>query len=232
MILKLLQYRLKRRGDNLFTGIVEEIGIVDRMVQQGEAIVLTIQAKKVVEDVHLGDSISVNGTCLTVTSFTHNKFTVDIMPETVRATSLQSLKSGSEVNLERAMAANGRFGGHFVSGHVDGIGTILKKTRVSNAVYYEIEVPKDIRRYILLKGSICVDGTSLTVFGTTDKTFTISLIPHTLSETVLGKKGAGDIVNLECDMLAKYIEQFVLLRENDSKSSSMSEGFLREHGYL
>ncbi|WP_456278459.1 riboflavin synthase [Bacillus sp. AK128] len=216
----------------MFTGIIEEIGTVDQMVQQGEAIVLTLQAKKVLEDVHLGDSISVNGVCLTVTSFTNNKFTVDIMPETVRATSLQTLQKGSSVNLERAMAANGRFGGHFVSGHVDGIGTIRKKTRVSNAVYYEIEVPEDLRRFILLKGSICVDGTSLTVFGTTDKTFTISLIPHTLNETILGQKGVGDIVNLECDMLAKYIEQFVFLREKEAKSSGMSESFLREHGYL
>lgn len=221
-----------RRGDHLFTGIVEEIGTVDRMVQQGEAIVLTIQAQRILGDVHLGDSISVNGVCLTVTSFTNNKFTVDIMPETVRATSLQTLKKGSHVNLERAMAANGRFGGHFVSGHVDGIGKIMKKNRVSNAVYYEIEVPDDLRRFILLKGSICVDGTSLTVFGTTNQSFTISLIPHTMTETILGEKGIGDIVNLECDMLAKYIEQFVMLREKEAKSSSMSESFLRENGYL
>ncbi|WP_246942333.1 riboflavin synthase [Bacillus pinisoli] len=216
----------------MFTGIVEEIGTVDRMVQHGEAIVLTIQAQKVVSDVHLGDSISVNGVCLTVTSFTNNKFTVDIMPETVRATSLQTLKAGSHVNLERAMAANGRFGGHFVSGHVDGIGKIIKKTRVSNAVYYEIEIPEELRRFILLKGSICVDGTSLTVFGTTDQSFTISLIPHTMAETILGGKGIGEIVNLECDILAKYIEQFVMLREKESKSQGVSESFLREHGYL
>ncbi len=221
-----------KRGDDLFTGIVEEIGTVDRMVQHGEAIVLTIQAQKVVSDVHLGDSISVNGVCLTVTSFTNNKFTVDIMPETVRATSLQTLKAGSHVNLERAMAANGRFGGHFVSGHVDGIGKIIKKTRVSNAVYYEIEIPEELRRFILLKGSICVDGTSLTVFGTTDQSFTISLIPHTMAETILGGKGIGEIVNLECDILAKYIEQFVMLREKESKSQGVSESFLREHGYL
>jgi riboflavin synthase len=216
----------------LFTGIIEEIGTVDSMNQQGEAIVLTIQAKTVLMDVKLGDSISVNGACLTVTSFTPSRFTVDIMPETVRATSLQSLQKSSRVNLERAMAANGRFGGHFVSGHVDGVGTILKKTKASNAVYYEIELPDSIRRFILLKGSICVDGTSLTVFGTTDKSFTISLIPHTLSETVLGMKGVGEIVNLECDMLAKYIEQFVMMREKETKSSNMSESFLKDHGFM
>jgi riboflavin synthase len=216
----------------MFTGIIEEIGVVDRIMQQGEAIQLTLQASKILDDVKLGDSISVNGVCLTVTSFDKQKFSVDIMPETVRATSLQLLRKGSYVNLERAMAAGGRFGGHFVSGHVDGIGTIVKKQRVSNAVYYEIEMPENLRRFVLLKGSICVDGTSLTVFGTTDKTLTISLIPHTLSETVLGSKDAGDIVNLECDMLAKYIEQFVNSREKRAQKSNLSEGFLREHGYL
>ena len=216
----------------MFTGIIEEIGTVDQIVQQGEAIVLSIYASKILQDVKLGDSISVNGVCLTVTSFTPNKFTVDIMPETVRATSLQTLQKGSHVNLERAMAANGRFGGHFVSGHVDGVGTILKKKRVSNAVYYEVTVPEVLRRFILLKGSICVDGTSLTVFAVTDKSFTISLIPHTLSETILGKKDAGDIVNLECDMLAKYVEQFVMMREKTTKSSSLTESFLRDNGYM
>ncbi|MFZ3588574.1 riboflavin synthase [Bacillus sp. DJP31] len=216
----------------MFTGIIEEIGTVNRMVQQGEAIELTIQASTVIEDVKLGDSIAINGVCLTVTSFTNNKFSLDVMPETVRATSLQSLRVGSKVNLERAMAAKGRFGGHFVSGHVDGVGTIMKKTRVSNAVYFEIDLPEALRKYILLKGSICVDGTSLTVFGTTEKTFTISLIPHTSSETILGNKDAGDIVNLECDMLAKYIEQFVMIREKETKSTSLSENFLRENGYM
>ncbi|MBM6619937.1 riboflavin synthase [Bacillus suaedaesalsae] len=216
----------------MFTGIIEEIGIVERMVQQGEAIVLTIQANKILTDVHLGDSIAVNGVCLTVTSFTNHRFSVDIMPETVRSTSLQQLRKGSKVNLERAMSANGRFGGHFVSGHVDGVGTIVNKTRVSNAIYYEIELPEELSRFVLLKGSICVDGTSLTVFGKADRSFTISLIPHTLSETIIGAKDAGDIVNLECDMLAKYIEQFVMMRESNTKKSSISEGFLKEQGYM
>lgn len=216
----------------MFTGIIEELGVIERMVQQGEAIVLTIQANKILTDVNLGDSIAVNGVCLTVTSYTKQRFSVDIMPETVRSTSLQNLRKGSKVNLERAMGANGRFGGHFVSGHVDGVGTILKKTRVSNAVYYEIELPEELSRFVLFKGSICVDGTSLTVFGKTDHTFTISLIPHTLSETIIGSKDAGDIVNLECDMLAKYIEQFVMMREKNTKSSSLSESFLRDNGYM
>ncbi|MFD1738808.1 riboflavin synthase [Bacillus salitolerans] len=216
----------------MFTGIIEEIGMIDRMVGQGEAIEMTIKAQTILKDVKLGDSIAVNGVCLTVTSFSKSQFTVDVMPETVRATSLKMLKKGSNVNLERAMAANGRFGGHFVSGHVDGLGTILKKTKVANAVYYEIETSELISQYIMLKGSIAVDGTSLTIFGVTDQTFTISLIPHTLSETVLGIKDVGDVVNLECDMLAKYVERFVNKKSALGKQSSLSASFLEEHGYL
>ncbi|TXK90677.1 riboflavin synthase, partial [Parageobacillus sp. SY1] len=152
----------------MFTGIIEEVGTIEQMRQSGEAIVMTIGAKKVLEDVHLGDSIAVNGVCLTVTSFTDRSFTVDVMPETVRATSLRTLTKGSKVNLERAMAANGRFGGHFVSGHVDGIGEIIRKWPSANAVYYEIKIPQELRKYMILKGSVAVDGTSLTIFGLTD----------------------------------------------------------------
>lgn len=214
----------------MFTGIIEEIGTIRDIRQNNEAIVMTIQAKKVLEDVKLGDSIAVNGVCLTVTSFTKEDFTVDLMPETVRATSLKTLKKGSCVNLERAMSANGRFGGHFVSGHVDGVGTIVKKQPLDNAVYYEIEFPPSLRPYILLKGSIAVDGTSLTVFGVTDRTFTISIIPHTLKETIIGTKDVGDIVNLECDMLAKYVEQ--MLEKRFSKKSTITTDFLKENGFM
>lgn len=219
----------------MFTGIIEEIGTIDTMVQSGEAIVMTIRANKVIGDVKLGDSIAVNGVCLTVTSFNSKQFTVDIMPETVRSTSLKELKRGSKINLERAMSSNGRFGGHFVSGHAEGIGEIIKKEAHYNAVYYEIKVPNELMKYIVLKGSIAVDGTSLTVFAVTESTFTISLIPHTRSETVLGEKGVGDIVNIECDMLAKYIENFMTryLSNNDklTEKSSITESFLSEHGF-
>lgn len=217
----------------MFTGIIEEKGTIENIQQKNEAIVMTVRAKKILEDVQLGDSIAVNGVCLTVTSFTSSEFTVDIMPETVRATSLRTLKRGSKVNLERAMAANGRFGGHFVSGHVDGIGTILKKERVDNAVYYEIEIPPELRPYILLKGSVAVDGTSLTVFNVTDTTFTISIIPHTLDETIIGSKGPGDIVNIECDMIAKYIEQFLTNRfqGQNNGQTTITESFLEENGF-
>ncbi|MED4969880.1 riboflavin synthase [Parageobacillus toebii] len=213
----------------MFTGIIEEVGTIEQIRQSGEAIVMTIGAKKILEDVHLGDSIAVNGVCLTVTSFTNRSFTVDIMPETVRATSLRTLTKGSKVNLERAMAANGRFGGHFVSGHVDGIGEIVRKWPLANAVYYEIKIPRELRKYMILKGSVAVDGTSLTIFGLTDETFTISLIPHTRAETILGDKQPGDIVNIECDIIGKYVAQF--MEGKKEPKSAITLEFLERHGY-
>lgn len=216
----------------MFTGIIEEVGSIEQIKQTGEAIVMTIASKKLLTDVHLGDSIAVNGVCLTVTAFDKERFSVDLMPETVRNTSLRQLTRGSKVNLERAMAANGRFGGHFVSGHVDGIGEIVKKQRQDNAVYYEIKVSDDLRKYIVVKGSIAIDGTSLTVFNVTDDSFIISIIPHTLQETIIGLKGSGDIVNIECDMIGKYIEQFINQRFTQSNNkSTLTASFLEEHGF-
>ncbi|WP_088035677.1 riboflavin synthase [Evansella clarkii] len=217
----------------MFTGIIEEKGTILDMRQTGDAIVMKINAKKILEDVNLGDSIAVNGVCLTVTSFDSSMFTVDLMPETVRSTSLRDLKNGSYVNLERAMAANGRFGGHFVSGHVDGIGTIQNKRPEHNAVYYEIKVEPALRKYMIMKGSVTVDGTSLTIFGLTDDSFTISLIPHTMEETIIGNKVPGDIVNIECDMLAKYIDQ--LLKGGgtgkDREKGRLTADFLEKNGF-
>ncbi|GAE25640.1 riboflavin synthase [Halalkalibacter wakoensis JCM 9140] len=218
----------------MFTGIIEEVGHIQEMRSTGESMIMKIGASNILEDVHLGDSISVNGVCLTVTSFTSTHFTVDVMPETVRATSLQSLGRGSKVNLERAMSAKGRFGGHFVSGHVDGTGTILAKTPEQNAVYYRIGINSNLRHYMIEKGSVAVDGTSLTIFAVDEESFTISIIPHTIEETIIGTKGVGEIVNIECDMVGKYIEQFLLRRSEvtPTKSrSSLTESFLSEHGY-
>jgi riboflavin synthase len=218
----------------MFTGIIEEIGSISNIKQTGESIVMTIVASGILKDVKLGDSIAVNGVCLTVTSFTEKQFTVDVMPETVKATSLRALKRGSKVNLERAMTAGGRFGGHFVSGHADGLGVIKSKKPVDNAVYYEIEVASDILQYIIYKGSVTVDGTSLTVFGLSENSFTISLIPHTTSETIIGLKGTGDLVNVECDMLGKYIDHFLSKRFNGTPSkgkSSITSQFLEENGF-
>ncbi|MBU9714774.1 riboflavin synthase [Evansella tamaricis] len=218
----------------MFTGIIEEKGTIRQMKQTGEAIVMTISGEKILSDVHLGDSISVNGVCLTVTSHDKKSFTVDVMPETVKATSLRDLSTGSKVNLERAMAAGGRFGGHFVSGHVDGVGTIVAKRPEQNAVYYDIEVAPALRKYMVMKGSVSVDGTSLTIFGLTEDTFTISIIPHTIQETIIGDKGPGDIVNVECDMLAKYIEELILQRTNQKTRTSgkITESFLEQNGFM
>ncbi|KDN59313.1 riboflavin synthase [Exiguobacterium sp. AB2] len=193
----------------MFTGIVEEIGSVKAVKRNGPSLRLTLTGDIVLQDVKLGDSISVNGICLTVTTFDERTFAVDVMPETLKASSLDGVRPGTRVNLERAMPANGRFGGHFVSGHVDGIGRIVKKRPLANAVYVDISCEPSLLRYIVPKGSISVDGTSLTVFDVTERGFTLSLIPHTYSETVLGMKQAGDTVNLECDMLAKYMEKLV-----------------------
>ncbi|TKD69907.1 riboflavin synthase [Pseudalkalibacillus hwajinpoensis] len=216
----------------MFTGIVEEIGRVESVQQAGESIVMQIAASTVLKDVHLGDSISINGVCLTVTSFTNSTFTVDIMPETFKSTALRHLGPNSSINLERAMAANGRFGGHFVSGHVDGVGEITRVEKVENAVYYDISISRDLIIYFVEKGSVSIDGTSLTVFGIGDHSLTISLIPHTVEETVLGRKRVGDLVNIECDMLGKYIMQY-LDQRNGSKPEPASLGsqFYEEHGF-
>lgn len=217
----------------MFTGIIEELGTVKKVVQQGKTMKLTIQASTVLTDVQLGDSISVNGVCLTVTEFAKNEFSADVMPETFKSTSLSAIKERTKVNLERAMSANGRFGGHFVTGHIDGTGQILKKTASENAIYIQISVPPALSHLLIMKGSIAVDGISLTVFGNEDNTVTVSIIPHTASETVLGFKAAGDIVNLEFDMLAKYLYSFMnRQQETSSPKEGVSERFLKENGFL
>ncbi|MBM7693679.1 riboflavin synthase [Peribacillus deserti] len=212
----------------MFTGIIEEIGTVKLLHKQANSSALEVYAETVLEDVRLGDSISVNGVCLTVTSFSSESFTADVMPETVKATSLHLLQPGSKVNLERAIAAGGRFGGHFVTGHVDGVGRIINKVHQANAVYYDILLQDDTSLYCIPKGSIAIDGTSLTVFKVNDDTITISLIPHTHEKTVLGSKGKGDIVNIETDLFAKYI---LKKTESVKKSSSLSIDFLQENGF-
>ena len=214
----------------MFTGIIEEIGSITAVKSSKDAIVFTIGVKKITDDISLGDSIAVNGVCLTVTDFSQTSFSVDVMPETVKSTSLNQLKQGSRVNLERAMPANGRFGGHIVSGHVDGIAKIIRKQRVSNAVYYELQLPEELTDTLIYKGSITIDGTSLTIFGLEKEKVVISIIPHTLTETILGTKDVGDIVNIECDMLGKYIKKF-LNQQMNPKSSSLSKAFLEENGF-
>ena len=195
----------------MFTGIVEEMGIV-RQIQKGRAsAVLTISAKKVLEDAHIGDSIAVNGICLTVTSLGSDSFTADVMHETLRRTSFSKLAPGSRVNLERAMAADGRFGGHIVAGHVDGVGIITQTRRDDNAVWYTFRAEPHVMRYIVEKGSITIDGISLTVAEVGGQTFSISAIPHTVSVTALQDRRKGDSVNLETDIIGKYVEKLLYL---------------------
>ncbi|MDR7071104.1 riboflavin synthase [Fictibacillus barbaricus] len=216
----------------MFTGIIEELGTIKSIDKGNETIVLTISASKVLKDVHLGDSIAVNGVCLTVTSFNSIQFTVDVMPETYRSSTLKQLNNRSTVNLERAMAAGGRFGGHFVSGHVDGTGEIIEKRPEKNAIYYVVKLPSHLMQYFILKGSVCIDGTSLTVFEVTKDTIMVSLIPLTAEHTVLGKKGPGDLVNIECDMLAKYVYRMLNPEKEDTKQKSkLSLAFLQENGF-
>ncbi|MEK4175579.1 riboflavin synthase [Aeribacillus sp. FSL K6-1305] len=211
----------------MFTGIIEEIGEIKSVKGTNQAVILEIYAKNILQDVKIGDSIAVNGVCLTVTDFESNYFSVDVMPETMAATTFGTLKTGSKVNLERAMAVGDRFGGHIVSGHVDGVGTIVKKERKENAVYYQIKAPKDLLYYMILKGSVAVDGTSLTIFGLTEQTFTISIIPHTYSETIIGEKEIGDKVNIECDLIGKYLEKFA----RKEAPTGITVDFLQKHGF-
>ncbi|MGM0839704.1 MAG: riboflavin synthase [Bacillota bacterium] len=216
----------------MFTGIIEEIGSIERMKKSSSSMELTITAGRVLEDVQIGDSISVNGVCLTVTSFSSRQFQVDVMPETFEGTTLRNLSHGSKVNLERAMAANGRFGGHFVNGHVDGIGTIVRIEKVENAWYMDISIPENQSHLFIMKGSVAIDGTSLTVFGVKSNVITISLIPQTRGDTVLGEKKVGDRVNIECDVMAKYFHRFYEAKEQSkSTSSRMSYEFLSQNGF-
>ena len=218
-------------GGNLFTGIVEEIGKIAGIQKGAKSAVLTIQAEKVLEDVHIGDSIAVNGVCLTVTSFEKNTYTADVMNETLQRSSLGSLSIGSSVNLERAMAANGRFGGHIVSGHIDGTGTICEVKSDEIAICYSMKAPEKIMHYIVEKGSVAVDGISLTVAKTTQTSFMVSVIPHTAQCTVLAHKKAGDTVNLENDCIGKYIEHFLNRKKEKTTESKITKEFLLSNGF-
>ena len=211
----------------MFTGIIEETGVLKE--QNGGNLV--IQADKVLEDVHLGDSIAVNGVCLTVTEFQKNWVRADVMAETLRRSSLGTLKKGSRVNLERAMAADGRFGGHIVSGHIDGTGTVENMQREGNAIWVTISCGTALLRYIAEKGSIAIDGISLTVAEVAENGFRVSIIPHTGEETTLLARRTGDMVNLETDIIAKYVERLMLPKEAEEKKSGIDLEFLRENGF-
>lgn len=215
----------------MFTGIVEETGSVVRVQKGAHSAVLTVQARKVLEGTRIGDSIAVNGICLTVTAMSPDTFTADVMHETLDRTGLSGLGPGSPVNLERAMPADGRFGGHIVSGHIDGVGRITDVRRDDTAVWYTVEAAPDLLRLVVEKGSIALDGISLTVAATGRNTFSVSIIPHTAAQTVLGRRKAGDLVNLETDIIGKYVEK-LMGREPELKTqSAITREFLTRHGF-
>ncbi len=207
----------------MFTGIIEEKGQLVRVLSGHESGSIEIRARKVLEGSNIGDSIAVNGVCLTVTTLKSDGFTADVMPETLRRTNLGSLSKGANVNLERAMAAGGRFGGHIVSGHVDGVGRIISTKAEGNAVWVSIAAPGEILALIVEKGSICIDGISLTVAYIDNKMFKVSIIPHTGAETTLLEKKAGDIVNLENDIVGKYVQRLLSPYGNVSTAGSAAD---------
>lgn len=214
----------------MFTGIIEEVGEIVSVAKGADSAVLEIKAEKIFSDIKLGDSIAVNGICLTVTRFTKNTFHADVMHETLNRSSLKNLKIGTEINLERAMSAAGRFGGHIVSGHVDTTGVIKSIETDDNAIWFAIRPEKDVLRYVVEKGSITIDGISLTVAKVTASDFSISAIPHTVKMTILKDKQPGDLVNLEVDILGKYVEKLLGCKPPTSKSNITME-FLTENGF-
>ena len=208
----------------MFTGIVEEMGTV-RQIRKGRAsAVLTIAADKVLEGTRIGDSIAVNGICLTVTSMENGTFTADVMHETLNRTAFSRLSAGSRVNLERAMAADGRFGGHIVAGHVDGVGTIAGIRKDDNAIWYTVLADPQLLRYVVEKGSITIDGISLTVAEVGSDHFSISAIPHTVAQTVLRDRKKGDPVNLETDIIGKYVEKLLFSGRADGPETAAGKG--------
>lgn len=198
----------------MFTGIVEELGRVKAIETLPDALRITIEGPKVVSDVNRGESISVSGACLTAVEHDATSFTADVMQETIRLTSLDGIKVGDPVNLERAMTAATRFGGHVVLGHVDGVGQVVSRTPSENWEWVRISIPKDLMKYVVLKGSITLDGISLTVNEVGEDWVGLSLIPETLAVTTLGFKQPGDKVNVEVDIMAKHIERLIEMRNN------------------
>ena len=216
----------------MFTGIVEEIGEIEQIKKGIQSAVLSIRCKKVLEGTKIGDSIAVNGVCLTVTTMNGNGYTADVMAETLRRSSLADLQKGSRVNLERAMPAVGRFGGHIVAGHIDGTGTIVEISRDETAVWYRIAAGEELLRYIVEKGSIAIYGISLTVAKVGKSDFSVSIIPHTQGETNLTDRKVQDVVNLECDIVGKYVERLCNFgQKEETKKSRMTKEFLLEHGF-
>ena len=218
----------------MFTGIIEEVGTVGGIQKGANSSVISINGNMIFGGMKLGDSIAVNGVCLTVSRMSGKAFTADVMHETLNRSSLGALRAGSRVNLERAMAADGRFGGHFVTGHIDGTGTVAAITQDDNAVLYTIKTTEKVLKYIVEKGSVAIDGISLTVTAVTAESFGVSIIPHTSSVTILSEKRVGDVVNLENDVIGKYVEKLMNYATDDvsaTSSGGITLAFLAENGF-
>ncbi|MCD6441625.1 MAG: riboflavin synthase [Candidatus Marinimicrobia bacterium] len=212
----------------MFTGLIEEIGKVERIHSNPEGKLFEISSKKVIEDLDIGDSIAMDGVCLSVVFLGGNRFTAQAVPETLERSTLKYFKAGTMVNLERALAANGRFGGHFVQGHVDGIGRLTNIRHTGKSAVISVQVPGDLSRYIVLKGSLALNGISLTVAGIDGNNITVSVIPISLTDTNLSRKKVGDYLNIEVDILAKYIKKLVTNRDSDE---SINEDRVKQWGY-
>lgn len=215
----------------MFTGIVEEMGTIRSIRRGAHSAVLSIGADTVLSDLKTGDSVAVNGVCLTATGTDPGGFTADVMHETLDRSSLGTLTVGSRVNLERAMAAHGRFGGHIVSGHIDGTGTIAALRKDDNALWYTVKAVPGLLRYVVEKGSITIDGISLTVACVETDQFSVSVIPHTAAVTILGEKCPGDVVNLETDLIGKYVEKLLTPQTQAQPRSGITLEFLAQNGF-
>lgn len=211
----------------MFTGLIEELGRVEKIGRKDSSVHLTIKANMVLEGMKTGDSITLDGACLTVTGLTPNSFSVDVVSETMKRTALSKLKIGDEINLERALKGSDRLGGHLVSGHIDGIGRIKERRSQGDDLMLRIGAPPQIIKYIIPQGSVAVDGISLTAIEVTRDSFTVAIIPHTAKVTTLGRKGVGSSVNLEVDLLGKYVDKLI-----NYKDSKISRHFLAEHGFI
>lgn len=217
----------------MFTGIVEEMGAITSLEKTLAGTRMTILASAVMGDLKIGDSISVNGTCLTVVTKSERDFAVEISPETLSVTTLGQLAAGAPVNLERAMKLNERIGGHLVAGHVDGVGTVRSRHQAGNAIFFTVEAPSEILRYCVAKGSITVDGISLTINEIGDHSFGVAIIPHTAKATTLGLKQVNDTVNLESDLIGKYVERLLQERNQVPKSTTIiDKDYLQKRGLI
>ena len=213
----------------MFTGIIEEVGTIGSIRRGGKSIALEVQANRVLDGTRVGDSIAVDGVCLTVTALHEHSFTADVMPETVKRTTLNHLKPGSKINLERALRLSDRLGGHLVSGHIDGIGRIVERRREENAEWFRIDAGQEVLRYVVGKGSVAIDGISLTVVKADSRSFTVSIIPLTQVVTTILHKRTGDEVNIECDIIGKYVEK---LMKGEGKGAGVTLESLAKNGFI